>query len=96
MAVRPDPELLLAVPEIPKGQHLTGSRRAHFIKQAKPAYDAGHSIRAIAAQATRSYGFVQRTLAESGIALRPRGSHGPRGADRHPRPSGGPEPCFNL
>ncbi|MFF7415612.1 helix-turn-helix domain-containing protein [Streptomyces lydicus] len=94
MLVLPDPQLLLAVPEIPKGKHLTGASREHFTKKAQRAYDAGHPIRAIAAQAKRSYGFVQRLLVDSGTRMRPRGSHRPRGADRHRRASGGPEPSL--
>ncbi|MEV7381891.1 helix-turn-helix domain-containing protein [Streptomyces lydicus] len=92
----PDSDLLCVVPRIPKGQHLSGDERVQWITKAKRAYDAGHPIRAIAEQAQRSYGFVQRALAESGTKLRERGSHGPRGADNHPRAAGGVEPSPSL
>ncbi|MFB6533085.1 helix-turn-helix domain-containing protein [Streptomyces noursei] len=39
-------------------------------KVLKAKYDAGASIRALAAESGRSYGYVHRTLTEAGTALR--------------------------
>jgi hypothetical protein len=36
-------------------------------------YSSGESIRALAASTGRSYGFIHRILAESGVSLRSRG-----------------------
>ncbi|MBB4854594.1 transposase [Mycobacteroides chelonae] len=45
----------------------------------KAAYEKGASIRALAAEAGRSYGFVHRALVESGATLRGRGGPNRRG-----------------
>lgn len=37
-------------------------------------YDDGSSIRALAEESGRSYGFVHRSLTASGVMFRPRGS----------------------
>lgn len=39
----------------------------------KTAYEKGSSIRTLAAESGRSYGYVHRALVESGAALRGRG-----------------------
>ena len=39
----------------------------------KKRYDAGESIRSLAASTGRSYGFVHRILTETGVSLRGRG-----------------------
>ncbi|MBK3589504.1 hypothetical protein JHN49_39970, partial [Streptomyces sp. MBT57] len=39
----------------------------------KKKYDSGASIRALAEETGRSYGFVHRMLSESGVTLRGRG-----------------------
>jgi hypothetical protein len=39
----------------------------------KSRYDAGESIRSLAASTGRSYGFVHRMLSETGVKLRGRG-----------------------
>ncbi|MDP9843236.1 helix-turn-helix domain-containing protein [Streptosporangium lutulentum] len=36
-------------------------------------YGEGNSIRAVAKDVERSYGYVYKTLTEAGVALRPRG-----------------------
>ena len=45
----------------------------------KAAYEQGASIRTLAADAGRSYGYVHRALVESGVALRGRGGPNRRG-----------------
>ena len=50
-----------------------GSDREALTTEVVKQYEAGTSIRAIAAQVNRSYGFVHRLLSESSADLRPRG-----------------------
>ncbi|MGH3956000.1 helix-turn-helix domain-containing protein [Mycobacteroides salmoniphilum] len=45
----------------------------------KAAYEQGASIRTLAADAGRSYGYVHRALVESGVTLRGRGGPNRRG-----------------
>lgn len=47
-----------------------GKDRAKLAADFKKRYNAGESIRAIAASTGRSYGFVHRILTEQGVALR--------------------------
>ncbi|MFI7103313.1 helix-turn-helix domain-containing protein [Streptomyces sp. NPDC050161] len=69
----PDPELLRAVPVLPRRTVITGKLRDEFVETVVDAYDAGHSIRALAERSGRSYGCVHRALTESGTAMRKRG-----------------------
>ncbi|MGM9465390.1 helix-turn-helix domain-containing protein [Streptomyces murinus] len=46
-------------------------QRAHDWLRKK--YDGGASIRSIAREIKRSYGFVHMTLSDAGVTLRPRG-----------------------
>ena len=55
---------------------ITGEARATLKAQLTDRYAAGVSIRALAEETGRSYGFVHRVLNEAGVTLRPRG--GPR------------------
>ena len=64
-----------------KGARITGGDRSKLAADLKKKYSSGKSIRELAAETGRSYGFVHRILAESGVALRGRG-----GATRGKRP----------
>ena len=59
--------------ELKKGSRVTGGDREALTSKLKSKYEGGHSIRALAQEAGRSYGFVHRILSESGAALRGRG-----------------------
>ena len=59
--------------ELKKGSRVTGSDRTRLATDLRRKYDAGESIRALAASTGRSYGFVHRMLSESGATLRSRG-----------------------
>jgi Helix-turn-helix domain len=56
-----------------KGTRVTGADRSKLASELKKRYDAGESIRSLAASTGRSYGFVHRILTESGVSLRGRG-----------------------
>jgi hypothetical protein len=61
------------VAELKKGSRVTGTERDRLATDLRRRYDAGVSIRALAATTGRSYGFVHRILSESGANLRSRG-----------------------
>ncbi len=56
-----------------KGSRVTGTAREQLATDLKSKYEAGESIRALAQETGRSYGFVHRMLSESGVTLRGRG-----------------------
>jgi Helix-turn-helix domain len=56
-----------------KGTRVTGDDRTKLASNLKKRYDAGESIRSLAAATGRSYGFVHRILSETGVTLRGRG-----------------------
>ncbi len=56
-----------------KGSRVTGAAREKLATELKKKYDSGASIRALAEETGRSYGFVHRMLSESGVSLRGRG-----------------------
>ncbi len=56
-----------------KGARVTGSDRSKLAGDLKKKYTSGSSIRALAEETGRSYGFVHRMLSESGVQLRGRG-----------------------
>ncbi|HEY2575662.1 MAG TPA: helix-turn-helix domain-containing protein [Streptosporangiaceae bacterium] len=56
-----------------KGTRVTGADRIKLAADLKKRYDAGESIRSLAAATGRSYGFVHRILSETGVSLRGRG-----------------------
>jgi hypothetical protein len=58
---------------VKKGARITGSDRNKLAGELKKKYVAGASIRALAAETGRSYGFVHRILSESEVPLRGRG-----------------------
>ncbi len=59
--------------ELKKGARITGGDRSKLAADLKRKYSSGKSIRDLASETGRSYGFVHRILAESGVALRGRG-----------------------
>jgi hypothetical protein len=56
-----------------KGSRITGAQRTTLASQYARRYAAGDSIRKIAEDAGRSFGFVHGVLQESGVELRGRG-----------------------
>jgi predicted transcriptional regulator len=56
-----------------KGSRVTGTARERLAADLKKKYAQGRSIRALAEETGRSYGFVHRMLTESGVTLRGRG-----------------------
>lgn len=58
---------------IAKGQRITGADRDKLAKELRKRYEAGASIRELAADTQRSYGFVHRILSDAGVQLRGRG-----------------------
>lgn len=59
--------------ELKKGSRVTGSDRNKLAGDLRKKYDGGKSIRSLAEETGRSYGFVHRMLTESGATLRGRG-----------------------
>lgn len=68
--------------DLKKGSRITGDDRNRLAADLKRRYDQGASIRELASDTNRSYGFVHRILSESGVTLRGRG-----GATRSRRPA---------
>ncbi len=68
--------------DLTKGKRITGDDRNSLADDLRKRYDAGESIRLLAASTGRSYGFVHRLLSESGATLRSRGgANRPSAAD---------------
>jgi hypothetical protein len=63
-----------------KGRRNTGDERGTLSDELRRHYENGRSIRDLAADTGRSYGFVHRVLKESGATLRGRG-----GSNRRPK-----------
>ena len=59
--------------ELKKGARITGTQRGKLAADLKKTYEKGASIRSLAEQTGRSYGFVHRVLSETGVTLRGRG-----------------------
>ena len=59
--------------DIKKGARITGADRSKLAADLKKKYAQGASIRALAAETGRSYGFVHRILTENDVDLRGRG-----------------------
>lgn len=57
----------------PPHQRVRGERRHQLAARLKKKYDAGSSIRALAAETGRSYGHINQLLHEAGVDLRGRG-----------------------
>jgi len=62
-----------SVNDLKKGSRITGDDRNRLAGDLKKRYAMGASIRELATDTNRSYGFVHRILSESGAALRGRG-----------------------
>src|ERR687894_700610 len=60
-----------------KGSRISGAQRTTLASQYAKRYASGESIRKIADDAGRSYGFVHNVLKESGVSLRGRGGATP-------------------
>ena len=58
---------------VKKGARITGSDRTKLAKDLVKKYSGGASIRALAEETGRSYGFVHRILTENEVELRSRG-----------------------
>jgi hypothetical protein len=61
------------VADLTKGRRVTGGDRSKLASDLRKRYEGGASIRELAADTGRSYGFVHRILSESGATLRGRG-----------------------
>jgi hypothetical protein len=60
---------------IPARSRITGANRKAIRGELVKKYKSGATIRGLAAEYGRSYGFMHRMLSESGIALRGRGGN---------------------
>lgn len=56
-----------------KGRRIVGAQRETLTAEVTQRYTNGASIRELAADTGRSYGFIHRLLVESGTELRGRG-----------------------
>jgi hypothetical protein len=65
--------------QLNKGQRITGTQRGVLSDELRRQYENGRSIRDLAADTGRSYGFIHRVLKESGATLRGRGGSNRRG-----------------
>src|ERR671916_2078858 len=63
----------IGMADLKKGARITGTQRDKLATDLKKKYEKGASIRALAEQTGRSYGFVHRVLSETGVTLRGRG-----------------------
>jgi hypothetical protein len=61
------------VAQLGKGRRVSGGERSALAADLTRRYAAGASIRALAADTGRSYGFVHRLLRENDVTLRGRG-----------------------
>lgn len=61
------------VAELGKGRRVSGGERTKLATDLKKKYAAGASIRELASDTGRSYGFIHRILSENGVTLRGRG-----------------------
>jgi hypothetical protein len=59
--------------KIAKGQRVTGAERETLTVDLVKKYKSGASIRELAADTSRSYGFIHRILKDAGVELRGRG-----------------------
>ncbi|MGP4022079.1 helix-turn-helix domain-containing protein [Actinomadura sp. 3N407] len=55
---------------MPKGTHVVGTERIRLAFRIAPRYAAGETIRDLAAETGRSYGFIHNVLKEAGVPLR--------------------------
>lgn len=71
-----------------KGARIIGSTRDKLANDLKQRYENGASIRQLAEETGRSYGFIHRILGESGATLRSRGGGSHRKPLREQQPQG--------
>ena len=76
----------MAKATLAKGSRISGAQRTTLASQYAKRYSGGESIRKIAEDAGRSYGFVHNVLKESGVDLRGRGG-ATRGTKRTASPT---------
>ena len=65
-------------PNLTPHRRILGAERTTVTKDCTDRYGAGQSIRSIAADLGRSYGFVHGILTQAEVRLRPRGGARPR------------------
>ncbi|MFJ2212748.1 helix-turn-helix domain-containing protein [Streptomyces sp. NPDC101062] len=80
-----------------KGSRVTGAARNKLGADLKKKYDRGASIRELAEETGRSYGFTHRILNEYGAVLRGRGgdTRSPKAGKRRTK-EGGQRECVAL
>ncbi|WP_337063226.1 helix-turn-helix domain-containing protein [Kineococcus sp. G2] len=71
---------------VKRGSRLSGAERAQLAEELSKGYAEGKSIRALAEETGRSYGFVHRLLSESDVSLRSRGGATRGRAKEQPQP----------
>jgi len=76
--------VMIMADTLTRGAHITDKDRTKLAKQYARRYNKGESIRAIAEEQGRSFGFVHSLLKTAGVELRSRGTAkgtrlGPRG-----------------
>ena len=59
--------------KLPKGSRITGEGRNELSTSLVARYNRGESIRSMAEDIGRSYGFVHGVLVEAGVTMRSRG-----------------------
>jgi hypothetical protein len=67
-----------AASTIEKGKRITGQDRVALASDLKKRYEKGATVRELHEQTGRSFGAIQRLLAEAGTAVRPRGGSRPK------------------
>lgn len=63
----------MTIADLGKYTKITGTDRKQLARVLKQKYERGSSIRELAGEHGRSYGFVHTMLTEAGTELRPRG-----------------------
>ena len=58
---------------VTKGARISGAERERLTSTLQKKYEKGASLRELAEQTGRSYGFVHRILTDAGVTLRGRG-----------------------
>lgn len=77
-----DLDELLSLRKLPIGARVTGKRLSKVETAMAEKYRAGATIRELAEITDRSYGWVQKTLDNAGVELRPRGGSYRKGTGR--------------
>jgi hypothetical protein len=75
--------------KLDKGKRIVGADRAAVSESFAERYASGESIRSLAAESGRSYGFVQSVLKDAGVTFRSRG--GARTSQKAESHSGEPD-----